>query len=210
MTERTIINKMTFYDIVTLIVPSALVCSAYPLIPQIACSMTWVNYVAQFGMVLMIGLVMKNFGAWWSSFWFRNNTDIIEQERRRIKNIGIDPTKCRFVDVVFFDPLKYICGPIMKGFYTQDPQSLEEYYAKYETAYDQAYYGKRIDALESHVAFLQTWIWAIIICIPSELCHKCCKILVCYVCIIIMLYIQRKIYSMIWESKDKHNNEPAR
>lgn len=198
-------NKMTFYDVVTLVVPSALVCYGYNWCPLGKIN-TWEGYVAEFGVLLMVGLLMKSVGAWWSGFWFRNNTDIIEQERQKVTNIGGENNACSFLDVIFFDPLKFICGPIMKCFYTKNQNELDNYYDKYEHAYSQEYYGKRIDALESHVAFLQTWIVALTVFAIEKRDYICCIFVAWYICIIIMLAIQRKIYNMIWESR-KGNQE---
>lgn len=200
--ERAITNKMTFYDIGTLIIPSALICYSYIWKPLGCISATdiWVKHVAYFGVLLMVGLLLKSIGAFWSSFWFRNNTDVIQQEREKVTNVGGNLTKCRFVDIIVFDPLRFIIGPIMRSFYTSDQKELKEYFNKYDDAYKQAYYGKRIEILESHVAFLQTWVVALVVFLFENWDYACCIIAACYVSIVIMLSIQRKIYNMIWEA----------
>lgn len=198
--KKTIIAKMTFYDIVTLVVPSALVCHSYVWNPLGAVN-NWVGQVAIFGLLLMVGLLLKGIGALWSSFWFRNNTDIILEEKAKATNIGGENISCGFIDIIFADPMKFILGPIMKCFYTQDSDMLHAYYDQYEIAYGQAYSGKRIEILESHVAFLQTWIIALVVLCFEKPEYLCCIVMACYVCIIIMLSIQRKIYNMVWEVK---------
>lgn len=216
MAARSIISKMSFYDIVTLIVPSAMVCYAYNWVP-IECKTSWVVYVAQFGMILIIGFIMKSISSWWGGLWFRNNTDIIKQERLKVENIGGENKSCGFLDILFFDPLKYICSIVMFFCYSADTPELTDYYGKYDKAYESSYSGKRIDILESHVAFLQTVILALFICMFGNIYSGCicecepkfswtpCGIpLICYVCIIIMLNTQRTIYRIVFEnSKDK-------
>ncbi len=202
MAEKAIIGKMTFYDVVTLVVPSALVCYKYSWSPMEQID-SWEYYIAQFGVLLMVGLLLKSVGAFWSSWWFRNNTEIIKQEREEALNIGGDPTQCRWLDIIFFDPLKFICGPLMRIFYMQDRQELSTYYDKYDIAAKQEYYNKRIEILESHVAFLQTWIVALVVFAFETKQHVCCIIVACYVCVVLMLTIQRKIYNMVWEAKEK-------
>lgn len=204
--EKPIINKMTFYDVVTLIVPSALVCYSYTWAP-IGKPENVLSYVACLGVVLMIGLLLKSVGAWWGGFWFRNNTDIIRQEKIKVGNLGGENISCAFLDTLFFDPIKFLIGPIMKLFYSQDKKELYDYYHKYDIAYAQAYYSKRIEVLESHVAFLQTWIVALLVFFFEISEHKCCVIIAIYVSVILMLAIQRKIYNMIWECKDNKNGE---
>lgn len=202
MAEKAIIGKMTFYDVVTLIVPSALVCYEYNWRPM-GCVNTWEGYIAQFGVLLMVGLLLKSVGALWSSFWFRNNTDIIKQERQKVSLVGGENQSCGLLDILFFDPVKYILGPISRCFYSQDKNELDNYYDKYESAYTQEYYGKRIDAIESQVAFLQTWVVALVVYAFEKPQHICCIVVAYYVCVVIMLALQRKIYNMIWESKKK-------
>lgn len=199
--EKSITNKMTFYDIVTLVVPSALVCYSYEWKP-LGHPDNLLSKVAYFGVVLMVGLLLKSLGSFWSSFWFRNNTYIIEQEQQNVTNIGIDLTKCRLLDILFFDPMKFIVGPLMKVFYSPDRSKLNEYFSKYEGAYNDNYYGKRIEILESHVAFLQTWVMALVVFLFEKLDFACCIIVTCYLSIVLMIAIQRKIYSMVWESKE--------
>lgn len=227
MTEKTIIEKMTFYDVVTLIVPGALVCCAFGF-PGIYCPISWLGYVAEFGVVMMIGLLLKTFGAWWSGFWFRNNTDMIREEHLKLANIGSEKMSCEFLDVLFFDPLKFISGPIMRCFYTKDNHEWDEYNSKYDVAYSQPYYEKRIDTVESHVAFLQTWFWALIAClighveyVCQNICQACnvCQgclvkewktsiiIAACYISVVVMIVIQKKIYKMVWEAKETKTEE---
>jgi len=216
MAARSIISKMSFYDIVTLVVPSAVVCYAHNWVP-IECKASWVVYVAQFGIIIIFGFILKSISSWWGGMWFRNNTDVIKQERLKVENIGGENKSCGFLDILIFDPLKYICSPVMYFCYSADSHELLDYYNKYDKAYEKSYAGKRIDILESHVAFLQTAILALFICIFGKMYSSCisecssmfswkpCIVLaVCYVCIIIMLNIQRTIYRIVFEnSKDK-------
>ncbi len=197
--EKTIINKMSFYDIVTLVVPSALVCYDYSWKP-VGCVDSWEGYIAQFGVLLMVGLFLKGISALWGRLWFRNNTDIIKEERLRAKNLGGEHKVCRFLSILFFDPFMYILSPLSYLRYTEDPQEKDSYYAQYDKAYEKMYYGKRIDALESHVAFLQTWITALVIFVFEKPDYAGCILLACYISIVLMLSIQRKIYNLIWEA----------
>ena len=211
MTANTIMSKMTFYDIVTLIVPSSLVCYACDLL-TIKVGDPWYAYVAQFGVVMMLGLFLKCVSSFWGRLWLRNNTDIIKQERILSQNVGGEIVSCSFLNLFIFDPLKYICSIVMYFCYSEDSHELKEYYIKYTKAYDNSYSGKRIEILESHVAFLQTWILALIICMfgnninfcnceTKSTCSVCILMLLSYICILIMLHIQRKIYRMVFESE---------
>jgi hypothetical protein len=216
MATKSIISKMPLYDIVTLVIPSAMVCYAHNWIP-VECKVSWVVYVAQFGAILIFGFILKSISNWWGSLWFRNNTDVIKQERLKVENIGGENKSCRFLDILIFDPLKYICSIVMYFCYSADSHELLDYYEKYEEAYEKSYSGKRIDILESHVAFLQTTILALFICIFGNMYSSCicecgsrfawepCVVLaVCYMCVVIMLNIQRTIYRIVFEnSKDK-------
>lgn len=202
---------MTFYDIVTLIVPSSLVCYAYGL-STINDGDPWFAYVAQFGLLMMLGLFLKTIGGFWGKLWFRNNTDIIKQERILSQNVGGEIVSCSFLNLFIFDPLKYICSIVMYFCYSEDSHELKEYYDKYIKAYDNSYSGKRIEILESHVAFLQTWILALIICMFSNInsCNcdtksgwsACILMLLCYLCIVIMLNTQRTIYRIVFENQN--------
>ena len=200
MTQNSIIGKMTFYDIVTLVVPSALVCHSYvwkPIVPVV----DWIGQIATFGFLMMIGLLFKSIGSFWSSFWFRNNTDIIQEEKAKVSSIGGENLSCGIIDTIFVDPMKFILGPIMSCFYSQDKTILATYFEKYDIAYGLSYYGKRIEILESHVAFLQTWIVALVVLCFDKTEYLCCIVIACYISIVMMLSIQRKIYNMVWESK---------
>lgn len=207
---NSVTNKMTFYDLVTLIVPSALVCYVW-YFPNIAFPDTWIGYVAEFGFVLLLGIVLKNFGAWWGSCWFRNNTDIIKEEEEKQDEGNYKFSFCSFLHTWLCDPIRYMFGPLIKLFRPKerDKAKLEEYDKMYDKAYKDSYYGHRIETLESHVAFLQTWTWAIIVCLFGQM--KCFDnveeiniflfSLGLYVSIVLMLSIQRKIYYMVWESQ---------
>ena len=201
--ERTIINKMSFYDIVTLVVPSALVCYAWEM-PQIPCSSNWTTYVAQFGVVMMIGFILKGISTWWGSLWFRNNTDIIKREQIRVTNIGGENIGCRFLNIFVFEPFGYIVSPLTHFMYQEDSQLLKNYYDQYATANKDDYCCKRIETLESHVAFLQTWVLAVVIYM-FKACNTCTEYWLAigagYACILAMLSIQKKIYDLVLESK---------
>lgn len=209
--EKSIINKMSFYDIVTLVVPSALVYWAYGC-PCILCFDNWVGYIALFGVLMVLGLVLKSIGAWWASCGFRNNTDIIKEEEDKQFAQEEQFSFCAVLDTFVCGPLKYIVGPIIKLFIPikRDKVILKEYYDLYDKAYVDAYYGKRIEILESHVAFLQTLICALVLIMFES---KDCiwnLIGICYVCIVIMRYIQRKIYYIIWESRKDNGEEETK
>lgn len=202
--EKTIANKMSLYDIVTLIVPSALVCYVYDFL-KMECSANWIAYVTQFGVILMFGLLLKSLGAWWASCWFRNNTDIIREEEDRQFEGNDKFSWCGVLHTWVCDPIRFIAGPFFKlcQLYTIDKAKLKEYYDKYDIAYANKYYGKRIELLESHVAFLQTWIWALVACLWSDICETWMIVVAIYFCVVVMSAIQRKIYNMIWECPEK-------
>ncbi len=200
--EGTIINKMSLYDAVTLIVPSAMVCWVYDG-QKVACFNNWVGYLALFGIILMVGLVLKGIGAWWSSLWWRNNTDIIQEEdENRLRESNKFPF-CAIMHALFCDPFKYITSPVVLLLYHRDDAKLKEYYHQYGKAYKDNYYNKRIEILESHVAFLQTWIWALIVILFQSNDCFWYVIGILYVCIVTMLAIQRKIYNMVWEYEEE-------
>lgn len=203
-------NKMTFYDLVTLIVPSALVCYVW-YFPNIAFPDSWIGYVAEFGFVLLLGIILKSFGAWWGSCWFRNNTDIIQEEEEKQEEENYKFSFCSFLHTWVCDPIRYMFGPVIKLCMPKEPDKvkLDEYYKEYDKAYKDSYYVNRIEVLESHVAFLQTWAWALIVCLVGQM--KCFNNTMTinisiwgvglYLSIVLMLAIQRKIYYMIWESR---------
>lgn len=205
---NSITSKMTFYDLVTLIVPSALVCYVWGF-PCVKFPDTWIGYVTEFGFVLLLGVTLKSFGAWWGSCWFRNNTDIIKEEEEKQDEGNYKFSFCSFLHTWVCDPIRYIFGPLIKLCIPKEPDKakLEEYNEKYDKAYKDSYYGHRIEILESHVAFLQTWTWALVTCMFCNIkCSECNKIDIwllvigAYISIVLMLAIQRKIYYMIWES----------
>lgn len=212
MTERTIISKMTFYDIVTLVVPSALVCCAWGWSPFSGADMSWLSYVAQFGMLLMIGLLLKSISMWWSGLWFRNQTDMIQTVEENNANL-LENVLCTFVCA----PVRYIFSPISGWRHKQNEVELKRYYKKYDNAYNDAYSGKRIELLESHVAFLQTWSWALAVCLVGQIGKGhwawCSSYawgmngwllgLGIYACIVAMVILQKKIYQVVWVSIDK-------
>lgn len=198
MSGESIVNKMSLYDILTLIIPSALVCWVYGC-PKVECFNNWIGYIALFGIILTVGLVLKGIGAWWSSLWWRNNTDIIQDEdENRLRESNMFPF-CAIMHALFCDPLKYITSPVSLLLYHRDDAKLKEYYDRYGKAYKDNYYNRRIEILESHVAFLQTWIWALIVILFQSNGCFWYVIGMLYVCIVTMLAIQRKIYHMVWE-----------
>lgn len=207
MNGNTIINKMSLYDIVTLIVPSSLVCWAY-CYPSIEDFTGWVSNIALLGIIITIGLVLKHFGAWWASCWFRNNTEMIQEEEEKQQEEH-KFSACAFLHTWVCDPIRFIFGPAIKLCHPQekDQAKLKKYYSAYDKAYNDAYYCKRIEILESHVAFLQTWIWAIVVCMFAYLMPENALLNVniwvlvgaVYLSIVIMCTIQRKIYNLIWE-----------
>ena len=206
--EKSIVNKMSLYDLLTLIVPSALVYWAYGC-PCIACFYNWIGYIALFGIILTLGLVLKTIGAWWASCGFRNNTDTIKEEEDKQFEQEESFSFCGVMHTFFCGPLKYIAGPLIKLCIPvmRDKAKLKEYYKLYDEAYVNAYYGKRIEILESHVAFLQTMICALVIIMFESKDYIWYIIGICYACIIVMQFIQRKIYYMVWESRKENESE---
>lgn len=209
-----IIEKMTFYDIVTLIVPSSFVCYAYKWIPLVEDG-SWIVYVAHFGIIMMLGFILKGISAWWGGLWFRNNTDIIKEERGKSANIAGENKGCPILNILIFDPLKYILSFIMFFAYSEDYGEWKNYNDMYTKAYKDVYSGKRIETLESHVAFLQTWILALFISLFANfnsacMCNDdiitndwspCILLFMCYICIVLMLYTQRTIYRLVFEAE---------
>ena len=202
-------NKMTFYDLVTLIVPSALVCYVWGY-PCVKFPDTWIGYVAEFGFVLLLGIALKSFGAWWGSCWFRNNIDIIKEEEGKQDEGNYKFSFCSFLHTWLCDPIRYMFGPTIKLCVPKEPDKakLEEYNEKYDKAYKDSYYGHRIEILESHVAFLQTWAWALMAWLVGQMKYFHCQKMegwmlpvAIYLSIVLMLAIQRKIYYMTWESR---------
>ena len=219
MAAKTIIGRMTFYDIVTLVVPSAFVCCAYNFIPLVKDG-SWIVYVAQFGIIMMLGFILKGISAWFGGLWFRSNTDIIKEEREKVANVGGKNKGCPILNILFFDPLKYVLSFIMFFAYSEDPGEWKDYSKKYTKAYKDVYSGKRIETLESHVAFLQTWILALFISLFANIksacmCgdkliyvwSPCIVLLLCYVCIAIMLYTQRTIYRLVFEAEPNQKKD---
>lgn len=212
--EKTIANKMSLYDIVTLIVPSALIYCAWDWSLFSNLTISWVCYVAQFGLLLMIGLVLKGVSTEWSGFWFRNNADMIRRAEE-----GDNPWKdilCSFV----CGPIMYLISPIL--FHRQNETELFYYYKKYELAYNNAYSGKRIEFLENQVAFLQSWSWALAVCLVGEITKDWrfigdngynwdvdwwLFVIGIYACIVVMFILQKKIYKVVWESIEIEQEE---
>ena len=223
--QKTIVNKMTFYDVVTLIVPSAWLSYAFHWTTlSEATSNNWITYIALFGWLLILGLILKNIAMFWNSMWFRNNTDIICEEIRNIDNPNEKSFICKFVQLFILDPINIFIKPFTAHkSYRQNQQLLKEYYNAYDSAYRDEYYGKRIEILESHAAFVQTWSFALIISIfgcygECCFCHCCCLlepsiklkfiISACfYLCLAVLSIIQRKIYNLVWDSRKYINKE---
>ena len=128
--EKTIASKMTFYDIVTLIVPSALVCYIWKkqlailfadFILSCPCGCTsmqnnWLNYLVAFGGLLFIGLIMKSLASWWNGLWFRNNTDML-QPIAIWHEKGIERAdSCVWMKIWFCEPIQYCFSPLMNWF----------------------------------------------------------------------------------------------
>lgn len=219
--EKTIASKMTFYDLVTLIVPSALVCYIWrdnielPFFnfstscPCGCISMqdSWLNYIVAFGVLLFIGLIMKILASWWNGFWFRNNTDMLKPIALLYEKNIERANGCEWMKTWFCEPIQYCFSPFMKWFsiYQEDESATYEYYQRYENAFEHPYYSPRINILESHIAFLQVWLLAIVIILIHPSMHNCCMvgigILFIYIGIRIMITIQRKIYIMVYEAK---------
>ena len=200
---------MTFYDIVTLIVPGALVCCANQWYPY-ANDESWLGYIALFGVVLMVGLILKCLGICWSGFWFRNNTRMIQIAERKEQGKLQD-----FLCTFFCAPLIYLFSLFSKLWYTQDEYVLRRYYDQYEIAYNNVYSGQRIEFLENQVAFLQSWSWALGACLVTMIFNKwdipmfkqiyipidgsvVCLFL--YASIVAMIILQKKIYSVVWDT----------
>ncbi len=211
--NKTILEKMTFYDIVTLIVPGALVCCAWDWSIFSRLEPLWFVYVAQFGLLLMIGLLLKGISSLWSSLWFRNNTKMIREAELKEKNLARDII-CTFV----CGPIQYILSPIF-AFDKANRELEDKYNNQYNEAYYNPYSGKRIELLESQVAFLQTWTWALGFCfIGRVLTYFGCKaynwgiewwilVLGMYACIVTMFILQKKIYQVVWDNMDAPNTK---
>lgn len=219
---KTILEKMTFYDIVTLLVPGVLVCCAWNwTIFSLPDKIWWGTYIAQFGLILMIGLLLKSFNILWNSFWFRNNTRILlivsNGETNLFKEVLCD---------LFCGPLLYLLSPltglICVLFCKQDEGLLNRYYGEYNKAYYNAYSGQRIELLESQVAFLQNWSWALVFCLLGRIgkindwgwCNKYDwglewwnLALGIYVCIVAMFILQKKIYQVVWDNMEAPDSE---
>ena len=209
--EKTIANKMSLYDMLTLIVPSALVFFLYQC-PKMQDKECWITYLVQFGFVLMIGILLKSLSVGWNGLWFRNNTDMI----RQAQDTPSSPFKsalCTFICA----PIKYSFSYVAAIFYKQDEMELKEYYRKYNIAYNDSYCGKRIEFLESQIAFLQVWMGAMTVCLIGEWSHLCKwnwlngyynhEILdgkyVCiaiYVSMVAMFILQKKLYRLVHET----------
>lgn len=215
MTEGTIISKMTFYDIVTLIVPSAILCCSNGWLPFKE-EPSWVGYVALLGVVLMVGLILKGISIAWNAIWFRNSSKMIfdaENDTNVFKNIA-----CAFL----CGPLAYVLSLGSHFLDKKDEGLLDRYYDQYEKAYNNKYSGKRIELLEAQVAFLQSMIWALVFCLVGIFLHDplhCPIVKVClcpfewwvililiYACIVTMIILQKKVYKVVFESKGTDNN----
>ena len=215
MTERTIISKMTFYDIVTLIVPSAILCCCNGWLPFQE-EPSWIGYVALLGVVLMIGLILKGISIAWNTIWFRNSTKMIF-DAENDTNVFINIV-CAFV----CGPLAYVLSFVTIFVDKKDEGLLKRYYDQYEKAYNNKYSGKRIELLEAQVAFLQSMIWALVFCFAGIFLHDplhCPIVKVClcpfewwvililiYACIVTMIILQKKVYKVVFESKGIENN----
>lgn len=207
---------MTFYDIVTLIVPSAILCCSNGWLPFNS-EPSWIEYVALFGFVLMIGLILKGISVAWNAIWFRNSTKMIF-EAENGTNIFKD-LACAFICGSF----AYVFSIVFYFIDKKDNELLERYYDKYEIAYNNKYSGKRIELLEAQVAFLQSMIWALIFCLVGGILfeHHCpivrsfsCPIewwgtlILIYACIVTMIILQKKIYNVVWASTTIVNDAP--
>lgn len=208
---------MTFYDIVTLLVPGVLVCCAWNwTIFSHPDKIWWGTYIAQFGLILMIGLLLKSVNVLWSEWWFRNNTDILlitlNGETNLLKELSCD---------LICGPLLYIISPISglihRLYRNPDEGLLDLYYNKYNSAYYNEYSGKRIEMLESQVAFLQTWSWALAFCMVGKIgkmhswgwCDNYewgidwwILAIGIYACIVAIFILQKKIYQVVWDNMD--------
>ncbi len=208
---------MTFYDIVTLIVPGALVLCANGWFPFIK-DVSWLSYIALFGVILTIGLALKSLSIWWSGLWFRNNANMIQIAKDANQDKLLD-----FACTFFCGPIMYVFSPFSsKWFLKKDENLLKLYYDKYEIAYNNEYSGKRIELLECQVAFLQSWSWAICACLISLIFNKCrflmfkqiqisldwwALLIVIYACIVAMFILQKKIYRVVWDTIEPKNVE---
>ena len=209
--EKTIANKMSLYDVVTLIVPSALVCALYQC-PLVQDEGNWITYVVPFGFVLMVGILLKSISIGWNGLWFRNNTDMIRQVQDT-PSFTWKSCLCTFICA----PVKYIFSCVAAYFYEPDKLELNEYYRKYNIAYNDSYSGKRIEFLETQIAFLQVWMGAMTVCLIGEVSHwlkwnwlngyynhemlngkyVCIAI---YVCMVAMFILQKKLYRVVHET----------
>ena len=188
-------EKGTFYDLVSLVVPGALIltvclfansCFCCKILPTGA-DINWIVEVSLFGIVLLLGFVCKLIA---SVIWKEKRNDIedINTEYRKYKK-GKDSLH----DDKTITEL-------------DTPEYFKRYYYVAKNTYN-----KHIPILESHIAFFQNWIVASgvsIVLIPLLYCCCCCpcKLLIIEMLLLISIFVAyiglnnyiRKVYYLVF------------
>lgn len=188
-------EKGTFYDLVSLVVPGALIltvcmfadcCFCCKILPTGA-DINWIVEVSLFGIVLLLGFVCKLIA---SVIWKEKRNDIeeINTEYRKYKK-----EKDSLPDDKTITEL-------------DTPEYFKRYYYVAKNTYN-----KNIPILESHIAFFQNWIVASgvsIVLIPLLYCCCCCpcKLLIIEMLLLISIFIAyigmdnciRKVYYLVF------------
>lgn len=188
-------EKGTFYDLVSLVVPGALIltvclfadsCFCCKILPTGA-DINWIVEVSLFGIVLLLGFVCKLIA---SVIWKEKRNDIeeINTEYRKYKK-----EKDSLPDDKTITEL-------------DTPEYFKRYYYVAKNTYN-----KHIPILESHIAFFQNWIVASgvsIVLIPLLYCCCCCpcKLLIIEMLLLISIFVAyigmnnyiRKVYYLVF------------
>jgi len=188
-------EKGTFYDLVSLVVPGALIltvclfadsCFCCKILPTGA-DTNWIVEVSLFGIVLLLGFVCKLIA---SVIWKgkRNDIEEINTEYRKYKK-----EKDSLPDDKTITEL-------------DTPEYFKRYYYVAKNTYN-----KNIPILESHIAFFQNWIVAAVISfvlIPILYCCSfcCCKIMLIEMGLLISIFVAyigmnnyiRKVYYLVF------------
>lgn len=159
--EKTIANKMTLYDLLTLIIPGsiAMVVMYSGLCPWIkGFDFLWIVYIAIFGIMFLIGLLLKN--------WALNkNKEIFDQNLQDIQE-----TYDKFAVATFHD--------LDSENITYDDYCQDYYYAVDNNE------KSKIAILESQVAFMRTMCYTLrliaYMCLTLGLIYMFAFVATCY------------------------------
>lgn len=188
-------EKGTFYDLVSLVVPGALILTVCLFVDSCFCckilptgaDINWIVEVSLFGIVLLLGFVCKLIA---SVIWKEKRNDIeeINTEYRKYKK-----EKDSLPDDKTITEL-------------DTPEYFKRYYYVAKNTYN-----KHIPILESHIAFFQNWIVASgvsIVLIPLLYCCCCCpcKLLIIEMLLLISIFVAyigmnnyiRKVYYLVF------------